>query len=437
MDDNLGQVVLVADINPGSGSSYPQNIIEFNDQLYFDANDGSGEGFARARNVWATDGTTNGTDLAVDIESFGGFTEFNGKLYFSADDEETGLELWATDGTNGGTSLVADINTGENNYGFPNGSNPLSFTEFDGKLYFSAFDEENGEELWVSDGTSDGTNLVADISTSENYDGSSFPRDLTEFNGKLYFSATDGESGTELWVSDGTSDGTELLKDININDSFGYSYSPSEFTEFNGKLYFSAFDEDNGNELWVTDGTSGGTQLLKDINTDPSERTIAPGGYFQGTSNPQGFTEFNGKLYFGANDGESGSELWVTDGTSGGTQLLKDINTSDGYYSDSNPSEFIEFNGKLYFNANDGESGDELWVTDGTSSGTVMVADINPGSAGSYLYGFSVFNNELFFTADTDETGAELYKLTLDGSVDPSRPSRSRRSRRPCRSSRS
>ena len=142
----------------------------------------------------------------------------------------------------------------------------------------------------------------------------------------------------------------------------------------------------------------------------------------QGSSDAGGFTELNGKLYFSARDGESGTELWVTDGTSGGTQLLKDINTSDSYYGNSSPGGFIELNGKLYFSARDGESGTELWVTDGTSAGTVMVADINPGSAGSNPYNFGVLNNELFFSAKTEATGFELYKLTYDGSVDPVDP---------------
>ena len=273
MDDNLGQVVLVADINSGSDSSYPQGLIEFNDRLYFSADDGTG------RAIWATDASTDGTDLAVDIASGGEFIEFNDKLYFSAFDSETGDELWATDGTEAGTSLVADINTNSNYSSFPQ-----DFTEFNGKLYFSARSVESGDELWVSDSTSSGTSLVADINpgffnaygTDDTYPYGSDPRYLTEFNGKLYFNADDGENGTELWVSDGTSDGTQILKDINTSDSYDGNSFVRGFTEFNGRLYFGAFDEENGFELWVTDGTSEGTQLLKDINTQPSDGTTAP-----------------------------------------------------------------------------------------------------------------------------------------------------------------
>src|SRR5690554_6633873 len=91
-------------------------------------------------------------------------------------------------------------------------------------------------------------------------------------------------------------------------------------------------------------------ELVKDINPN-------------GVGNPQDLTAYNGKLYFSANDGTNSDELWVTGGTATGTLMLKDINPSgDGF-----PLYFTEYNGKLYFNANDGTNGTELWVTDGTT----------------------------------------------------------------------
>ena len=126
-----------------------------------------------------------------------------------------------------------------------------------------------------------------------------------------------------------------------------------------------------------------------------------------------GFTEFNGKLYFVADDGQNGSELYVTDGTESGTNLFADINPGS---AGSNPSELTLFDNKLYFAANDGQNGTELYATDGTESGTSLVADINPGSGSSNPSNLTVVGNELFFTAIDGGIDTELFKLTFDES---------------------
>ncbi|MEL7009607.1 MAG: hypothetical protein AAGM29_13495, partial [Cyanobacteria bacterium J06588_4] len=183
MDTNFGQVVLVKDINPNVtngyyGGVYPQS--SFPD----------------------------------------GLIEFDDQLYFSADNGVNGDELFVSNGTAEGTQLLIDLNPGSSNYGFAYGSTVSYLTEFNDKLYFSANDGESGRELFVSDGTAEGTQLLVDLRPgSGNYDYgsgysySSYPGDLTEFNGRLYFSADDGENGREIFVSDGTAEGTQLLED--------------------------------------------------------------------------------------------------------------------------------------------------------------------------------------------------------------------------------
>ena len=430
MENNLVQVDLVKDIRPGSSDygyaygSYPSNLTKFNDKLYFSADDGE-----NGRELWVSDETDEGTRLLVDISpgsnNYGyvngsnpeGFTEFNDKLYFSADDGENGRELWVSDGTDEGTELLVDISPGNSDYGYVNGSNPSNLTEFNGKLYFSADDGENGSELWVSDGTEAGTELLVDIRPSDsNYGYSSYPGGFTEFNGKLYFSADDGENGSELWVSDGTADGTELLVDLRPGSSdysdFGYGSYAGNFTEFNGKLYFTANDGENGNEPWVSDGTAEGTELLVDLRPGKSDY-----GYNY-SSYAENFTVFNDKLYFTADDSENGRELWVSDGTAKGTQLLVDVNPGRSYSSSpysSFPYELTEFNDKLYFTADDGENGRELWVSDGTAEGTELLVDIRPGSSDyDYNYSsraenFTEFNGKLYFSANDGENGRELW----------------------------
>ncbi len=85
-----------------------------------------------------------------------------------------------------------------------------------------------------------------------------------------------------------------------------------------------------------------------------------------------------------ANDGTSGIELWKSDGTAAGTVLVKDIRP--GIFN-SNPLSLTNVNGTLFFAANDGVTGFELWKSDGTAAGTVMVKELTPGINNNYLYG--------------------------------------------------
>jgi ELWxxDGT repeat protein len=454
MDTNLGQVVLVQDINPGvsdysprpldsdkttfpapsqaADSSFPSSLVEFNDRLYFNANNGE-----NGSELYVSDGTDKGTQLVTDLRpgasNYGyayssfptGLVEFKEKLYFTANVADNGNELFVSDGTAEGTQLLLDLYPGENKYDFVNSSYPSNLVELNDKLYFTANNGENGNELFVSDGTAEGTQLLVDLYPGENnYGGinASYPSNLVGFNDKLYFSANNGENGNELFVSDGTAEGTQLLVDLYPGENnYGNNSSyVSSLVEFNDQLYFSADDGKNGRELFVSDGTAEGTELLVDIH--PGENKYGN----INNSDPSGFVEFNDKLYFSANDGEHGYELFATDGTESGTQLVADIyqgEDSSGYSYSSSPSNLVVFNDKLYFTASDGKNGNELYVSDGTESGTQLVADIYPGennygfAAGSYPSSLTVFGDELFFAANNGETGTELYKLTLDGST--------------------
>ena len=101
--------------------------------------------------------------------------------------------------------------------------------------------------------------------------------------------------------------------------------------------------------------------MVKDIDPGPDG------------SDPTHLTNVNGTLYFEANDGTHGVELWKSDGTAAGTVMVKDI---DPGADSSVPSDLTNVNGTLYFTADDGAHGFELWKSDGTAAGTVMVKDI-------------------------------------------------------------
>ena len=123
-------------------------------------------------------------------------------------------------------------------------------------------------------------------------------------------------------------------------------------------------------------------------------------------SSPSNLKTFQGLVYFKATDGVNGYELWVSNGTTEGTNMFKDIN-ADG------SSQLDLFHGNerfLIFSANDGTHGLELWKTDGTANGTVMVKDINASTNHSRPYPLGVINNELFFRADENTHGLELWK---------------------------
>lgn len=376
-DGTAEGTVLVKDINTGGrepgASSGPHGFTPYKGELYFTANNGVR---ANGYELWKTDGTADGTVMVKDIYSTGGFgfpsnfIVFNDVLYFNADDGVNGQELWKSDGSTEGTVLVKDINTTGPNVG----SNPRDFIILNGALYFEADSlrtspAPSGQaELWKSDGTSEGTVLVKAISSS--IDGHETDLyNFTVFNGELYFSASQGSSGYQPWKTNGTTEGTVLLKDLR---ALYEAREPSvAFIPFNGGLYFSAYDGAYGNELMKTDGTEAGTVLVKDINPTVETPTSS-----QGSSFPAQFAVFNGALYFQANDGVQGTELWKTDGTAVGTILLKDINTA----ASSNPAEFSVVNGVLYFKADDGVNGLELWKTDGTPDGTQLLKDICPGT---------------------------------------------------------
>ncbi|MBQ4819022.1 ELWxxDGT repeat protein [Aquimarina sp. MMG016] len=375
---------LVKDINQSfTGYAYVEYITEYNGKLYFLADDR-----IHGEELWVSDGTTAGTHLLADIRTGSyssnpkDFVELNGKLYFSARGAHIGAELWETDGTPEGTKLVADINPQPGNGGVGN------LTVFNNKLYFGANDGVNGVELWTSDGTEAGTTMVKDI-----YPGSSnsYPNDFKIYNNKLYFEANDGVYGDELWVSDGTEAGTQLVKDI-YPGSRGTRVADIEV--YNGKLYFQADNGIHGSELWVSDGTEAGTQLFKDIQV---------GAY---GSNTRHLYVFNGKLYFQASESINGNELWVSDGTVSGTTLFYDIRTGG---SGSRPQNFSTYNNKMYFAADDGIHGNELWETDGTIAGTKLAVDIDPGPDRSNPIDLVVFDNKLFFSAEDENAGLELF----------------------------
>ena len=310
-------------------------------------------------------------------------TSYQGLVFFRASNGVYGNELWVSNGTTEGTNMLKDINA-------DGSSNPSHFKEVNGTLFFSANDHTHGYELWKTNGTANGTVMVKDINASSNH---SKPYPLGVINNELFFRADENTHGLELWKTDGTSNGTTLVKDIRPGI---LGSDPLYGLEFNGTIYFRANDGTHGVELWKTDGTANGTVMVKDIN---------PG---TDNSSPIDFVEYNNEVYFRAHDGIHGSELWKTDGTANGTTMVKDIRAG---VNSSDPRRMIVLNQKIFFQATTNEHGRELWMSDGTANGTVLVKDIRPGYVSS-IPSSSMFkaNGHLFFKANDGIHGNELWK---------------------------
>jgi uncharacterized delta-60 repeat protein len=297
--------VLLVDVNnDGSKSSSPDNLTTIGSSLYFSASDGTG------RELWKLDKTPEYSKLQLfKIDPLIGsnvanLTNINGKLFFTAESLSTGTEVWMLDTTIANSKpQVFDINIGNRT-----GSNPSGLTNINGKLYFSADDGSRGNELWRIDPSIANSkpqlfdlNILGGLSGLTNNAGSN-PRNLTNINGTLYFSAENLTVGRELWKLDPTG---SAPTPIDVNPGLNSS-DPVGITDVNGTLYFQAFDNKNGAELWSFDSKTPGStpQLVQDLYP----------GY--NSSSLSDLKNVNGTLYFSAFDVVSRSQRrWTLDTT--------------------------------------------------------------------------------------------------------------------------
>ena len=311
------------------------------------------------------------------------FTSVGATSFFVANTAQAGYELWKSDGTPAGTMLVKDINPGAAS------SSPTWLTSTGEKLFFFADDGSSGMELWVSDGTPAGTVRTKDIAAGSvsSYDINFTPRPIN-LNGVLIFGVhyiAESQSHTGLWRSDGTAAGTTMVKDLK-HPGFAPVY---HMERIGGTVFFAA---DNGEPysggLWKTDGTPAGTTPVKYLQYITELKAVGNTLFLKGG--------LSGEI--------PADELWKSDGTEAGTVMVKDINVGN---QGSSITELVEFNGQLFFQANGGDqmanpstaTGAELWKSDGTEAGTQLVKDIEPGFFGSTPMRLTPVGDTLYFTA--------------------------------------
>lgn len=369
------------------------------------------------------------------FSSISAIKNVQGKLFVVADDRISGPELWISNGTPTSTSLVKDIYAGSQ------GSNPASLTIFRDQLFFTAYAPGLQLELWKSDGTTAGTQVVADLAPPDDYYGGSNPRLLTVFKDRLYF-ATAQE---KIYKTDGTAAGTVVVDDIYYS-----GYVATSLTVAGDYLYYYK----GGDALYRTNGSSLSSIPLPAVDSDIFFRSLYAAGdklfaifastYYSeetlfafdaaantwsrlidinsgryGHDEGDPFIAVDGKLFFTVRRGADNNgteELWVSDGTPAGTFIVKSFPLS-WYSSGSGMASLTPYAGQLFFRAGSGEQY-ALWRSDGTAGGTVKVHDIqittppyvpNPPAISDGKLFFSG-NNELWETDGTTAGTGLVYK---------------------------
>jgi uncharacterized repeat protein (TIGR02059 family) len=335
----------------GSGISYYSTVLKVGSKLVItDSNNSSYKGLL-------TDGTVSGTTVFADLPSgiVDASTQTIWSGYYSAPYGYELFKLVLTDASPN-VALVKDINPGQEN-GLDNIDAAILAN---GKLFFSAFNAATGYEPWFSDGTNSGTTSI-DLYAGVN---SSSPYSLKKFGNKVAFAANVNNwvkgsdtltTGRELVFTDGTASGTNVL-DVYTGAN---SSNPEIVGEANSLLYFTATAA-SGRGFYSTNGTA--FTKLTDINSSANRLAW-------NTS----------KAFFSLSDSTNGGELWVADFTANTFSLVKDILPGTGSALSGDIGSFM-VNGKLVFKAYTSATQQNLFVSDGTSNGTVKIGN----SLGSY-----------------------------------------------------
>ena len=289
--------------------------------------------------LWKTDGTTAGTVLVKAPgadKSFQRLWQSDAALYLTARHyPEQSDAIWTSDGTAAGTHEVLPLGTQG-----PAGSQALASGDLqDGRTTFVLSTGSIPASLWVSDGTSGGTHKILGLAADSSGLVTS-PPFITRFGGHSYFVADDGTHGREIWQTDGTPEGTAVA----LETAPGNDTALAAFGTLGDRLFLELLDPEIGIEPRVTDDLAAGTHLLGDLCPGPC------------SSDPFGFSTIPGGVLFVARDAESLDHLWASDLTAAGTSQVTSL--ANGIDPEGRR---LVWNDQVFFVADDGVHGRELW----------------------------------------------------------------------------
>ncbi len=436
-DGTSAGTLLFRDIHHPTSDSNPGNLFAWNNTLYFSATTVA-TGLERYRldqpnTVTLCDETVSGTasiardlatavngklfsrwqpasspsirvadapeQLGVTIATSTGPSTFTGAPFVKGSDFYFSLQHptfpseydtvpWRSDGTLQGTVSLAALVSGAP-------TRVSGWIAYRNEVYFLAKDYgENAWSVYATGGTAATTRRIVGGRSGT----LSYPIPMFDLFGRLIFAAFSEQTQTELWAYEGDGTPIRAIKPVGSAGSNLYCRYP---VMYDNKIVWTAdFNASNDSELWITDGTDINTTRIRDIlpgtiGSLPSDLIVGP-------------SAMGSRVYFTAHDGVRGRELWITDGTHAGTQIVKDIVPGiDG----SMPRSITLVDDRVYFVASDRTHGLEWWVTDGTDAGTHLVADINPGPSSSAITQPFVINGKLYFAASDEVYGKELWVI--------------------------
>lgn len=491
-DGTPGSQAIVKEVNVGPLSSSLRNLQTAGTKVYYEVEGSTDPG------LWVSEGMGSNTfqllakGNTAPVKEIDTYAALGDKLMVAVRDDGDRYELWATDGTVANTGPLINFSSQQwDDY-------PFGFQVYKDTLFFFVENNNNQFELWKTAGANTNTVKVGIAGTAKDEDF----YQLVELNDTLFFLSQDipatdsiilkktggavggiqeiarfpktdlegiaslqdelmivlrnfGGGPIEFWQSDGSQGGTRLFDTLafagslagvahadsllfyNFNDSLwrtdgtqagtfsigqkqGYIFSQNNYTTYNKQLFYQGFDsgvqpshtEYLDVEMYLSDGTEGGTSLLVDTDTLPFSTPLAKLGVV------------GDKFIFIAESDTLDLAPWVSDGTPGGTRFLKDITEglSPGFTTDVSYGTASLWDNSLYFTANIGDGTFRLWKTDGSSAGTTVVdSTLNIGRGMLGIKNSIVFQNELYFQgvfqdAPLVDYGSELWKMSTPGS---------------------